>query len=542
MSRAYSDIAFTPAVRAMQTRMGSRANYALLDHTDERNDRLGPREAEFITARDSFYQATVSETGWPYAQFRGGPVGFLKVLDEKTLGYADFRGNVQYISVGNVANNDRVSIILMDYANRARLKIMGRVRLVGLDEDPALIANLESAHYRARVERGVIITVEAYDWNCPQHITPRFTEAEVSAATAPLREELAQLKARLAESHATIPSATQAEPPAALGKGPLALVIAGIRQLTLRVRAYELREPDGAKLPDVTPGAHIDVPVLLTNAVPAARGVDSTRRYSITAVSPEGDSYEIAVQREDNGSGGSLAAHRDYHLGMTLHCGMPGNDFELHTDNRPAVLIAGGIGITPIHSMAHTLARQGRSVTLHYAARSRREAALAQPLHAALGDAMTLYLGDSGEKLDVRLVISRAPAGSVFYVCGPSSLIEAVRMAARDGGIAEGRVRFERFAAAPVQATDRPIRVTLRRSGKIVDVGASQSVLDALQAAGVDAPASCRSGTCGTCAVKVLAGDPDHRDTALSAVEREQAGLMCICVSRAKSSTLSLDL
>lgn len=364
MSRAYSDIAFTPAVRAMQSRMGSRANYALLDHTDERNDRLGPREAEFITARDSFYQATVSETGWPYVQFRGGPVGFLKVLDEKTLGYADFRGNVQYISVGNVANNDP----------------------------------------------------------------------------------------------------------------------------------------------------------------------------------PEGDSYEIAVQREDNGSGGSLAAHRDYHLGMTLHCDMPGNDFELHTDNRPAVLIAGGIGITPIHSMAHTLARQGRSVTLHYAARSRSEAALAQPLHAALGDAMTLYLGDSGEKLDVRLVISRAPAGSVFYVCGPSSLIEAVRMAARDGGIAEGRVRFERFAAAPVQATDRPIRVTLRRSGKIVDVGASQSVLDALQAAGVDAPASCRSGTCGTCAVKVLAGDPDHRDTALSAVEREQAGLMCICVSRAKSSTLSLDL
>ena len=128
MSRAYSDIAFTPAVRNMQSRMGSRANYAPLDHTGDRRDELGPMEAEFIAARDSFYQATVSETGWPYVQFRGGPAGFLKVLDGKTLGYADFRGNMQYISVGNLANNDRVSIILMDYANRARLKILGRVR------------------------------------------------------------------------------------------------------------------------------------------------------------------------------------------------------------------------------------------------------------------------------------------------------------------------------------------------------------------------------------------------------------------------------
>jgi uncharacterized protein len=181
MSQAFSDIAFTPAVRAMQTRMGSRKNYAQLDESADRRDRLSQVEADFIGERDSFYQATVSETGWPYVQFRGGPAGFLKVLDEKTIGYADFRGNVQYISVGNVAGNDRVAIILMDYANRRRLKILGRVRIVELDEDPALIARLVLPSYRARVERGVIIRVEGYDWNCPQHITPRFTEAEWSA-------------------------------------------------------------------------------------------------------------------------------------------------------------------------------------------------------------------------------------------------------------------------------------------------------------------------------------------------------------------------
>ena len=163
MSRAYSDIAFTPGVRAMQQRMGSRANYAPLDRTSDRRDTLSEREAAFIEARDGFYQASVSETGWPYVQFRGGPVGFLKLLDDKTLGYADFRGNVQYISVGNLQADDRVSIILMDYANQARLKLLGRVRLVDAKEDPALIERLRMPGYRAAIERAVLITVEGYD-------------------------------------------------------------------------------------------------------------------------------------------------------------------------------------------------------------------------------------------------------------------------------------------------------------------------------------------------------------------------------------------
>lgn len=181
MSRAFSDIAFTPAVRNLQTRLGSRTHYAALDHSEDRRASLGDAEVEFITQRDGFYQATVGETGWPYVQFRGGPRGFLKVLDPNTIAYADFRGNVQYISVGNFQGNDRVSIILMDYANRARLKLLGRVRLVGVDEDPELISKLKSPNYRARIERAVVIRVEGFDWNCPQHITPRYTEEEFFA-------------------------------------------------------------------------------------------------------------------------------------------------------------------------------------------------------------------------------------------------------------------------------------------------------------------------------------------------------------------------
>ena len=194
MSRAYSDIAFTPAVRAMQTRMSSRSQYAPLDSADDLHDTLTAEKAEFISLRDGFYQASVSESGWPYVQFRGGPAGFLKVLDSRTIGYADFRGNVQYISTGNLQGNGRIALILMDYAKRRRLKIMGRAHLIDASDNPELMQRLELPGYRARIERAVLITVAAYDWNCPQHITRRFTEAEIEERIASLHAEIARLR------------------------------------------------------------------------------------------------------------------------------------------------------------------------------------------------------------------------------------------------------------------------------------------------------------------------------------------------------------
>ena len=199
MSIAFADIAFTPSVKAAQQRYGSRdANRSFELAEDARNE-LTERETRFIAARDSFYQATVSESSWPYVQHRGGPAGFLKALDARTLGYADFRGNVQYLSAGNVAVNARVSLILMDYANRRRLKLWGRARIVHATDDPALLAQLETPVYRGRVERAIVIRVEAVDWNCPQHITRRFTRAEVERQMAPLIEENCALKAQLAQ-------------------------------------------------------------------------------------------------------------------------------------------------------------------------------------------------------------------------------------------------------------------------------------------------------------------------------------------------------
>jgi len=202
MLHKYLEIASTPAVKAARERYGSAAQYAKLDGTlgsdgSVRNDRLGPAEAEFISGCDGFYVGTVSETGWPYVQFRGGPKGFLRVLNEHTLGFADFRGNRQYVSIGNVAVNDRVSLFLMDYAHQRRLKIFGRMQVVDARDDTALAEKLSVPGYPGRVESAVLIKVEAFDWNCPQHITPRFTEAEIGKELATLRAENDRLRLEL---------------------------------------------------------------------------------------------------------------------------------------------------------------------------------------------------------------------------------------------------------------------------------------------------------------------------------------------------------
>jgi predicted pyridoxine 5'-phosphate oxidase superfamily flavin-nucleotide-binding protein len=195
----YLDIATTPYVAAAQEHYGSAAQWARIGArggSDEaaRSQPLGPPELAFIAARDGFYLASVSETGWPYVQYRGGPAGFLSAVDETTLGFADFRGNRQYITTGNVQANDRVSLFLMDYAHRRRLKIFGHMRIIDAADDAALAERLAVPSYPGRVERLVLIAVEAFDWNCPQHITPRFTQAELETALVPVRDELAALR------------------------------------------------------------------------------------------------------------------------------------------------------------------------------------------------------------------------------------------------------------------------------------------------------------------------------------------------------------
>lgn len=190
---SFLDLATSESVMAVQREMGAAHLWA-----PGRNDRqftaFTANEKAFIGERDSFYMASASETGWPYIQYRGGPTGFLKVIDEVTLAFADFRGNRQYISVGNLDANDRLALILVDYPRRARLKILAHGERLALDAEPALSEQVIEPSYRGKPERIIRLRLAAFDWNCPQHIVPRFTEAEISRAMQPLHEELAALQ------------------------------------------------------------------------------------------------------------------------------------------------------------------------------------------------------------------------------------------------------------------------------------------------------------------------------------------------------------
>jgi predicted pyridoxine 5'-phosphate oxidase superfamily flavin-nucleotide-binding protein len=196
MARNFLQTMFTPGAKALQERAGSRASYARMAGAESgMPDALGDRETRFIAARNSFYMASVTEDGWPYVQHRGGPAGFMKVLDEHRIAFADYRGNRQYLSTANLLHDDRVALFLMDYPNRQRLKIIGHAHI---DDRPETIASLMAGEEAAVPERAFLIDVTGFDWNCPQHITPRYDEAEIKAAVAPLLRENEALRAELA--------------------------------------------------------------------------------------------------------------------------------------------------------------------------------------------------------------------------------------------------------------------------------------------------------------------------------------------------------
>jgi len=199
MDQNFTKLAFTESVKDVQKFYGTRRSYERIEQSGDKFV-LTPNEISFIELRDSFYIGSVGETGWPYVQFRGGPTGFLKVIDSTTIAYVDFRGNGQYISTGNIKHNNKVSLFLMDYPSKQRLKIWAESTIIGANDDPQLLEELRMEGYKAKLERIVVLKIQAYDWNCPQHIVPRYTQEQFDALMAPIVKENQQLNQALGES------------------------------------------------------------------------------------------------------------------------------------------------------------------------------------------------------------------------------------------------------------------------------------------------------------------------------------------------------
>ncbi|GGY77133.1 hypothetical protein GCM10011613_22060 [Cellvibrio zantedeschiae] len=314
----------------------------------------------------------------------------------------------------------------------------------------------------------------------------------------------------------------------------LALTVSRVRDLTPRIRAYELRSTTGEELPLVTAGSHIAIPVQL------ADGKTDVRHYSICSNPNQREFYEIAVLLEDNSRGGSQFIYNHFQTGTQIECALPTNNFHLHADASPAVLIAGGIGITPIMAIAHTLALRGRRFTLHYAGRHKKDMAFVPELENNFPRSLFFYDADEGKRLDLMNLLGDATSNTLFYACGPQKMLDDIETSARLLCIAKDRIQIEHFSA-PGSEQDTPLLLELAYSNKLIKVNANQPLLNAVRDAGVEVKFDCCVGDCGSCAVKVLEGEAEHRDHVLSDSQKSQ-GYMCLCVSRAKGEKLVIAL
>jgi ferredoxin-NADP reductase len=325
------------------------------------------------------------------------------------------------------------------------------------------------------------------------------------------------------------------------GEELLELTVAAVRPLTAQVTAFELRRPDGTALPGYLPGAHIKLRV-------AIDGAPAWRHYSLIDFEPaceQPHAYLIAVRREDpelGGRGGSLYLHRQVQAGHLLLARGPVNGFGLDPSHDEVLLIAGGIGITPLASMATALRAGGKSYALHYSGRSLDQLALLPQLQAAAGPALTLYADDNAaRRLDLRALLAACKPSQPIYTCGPKGMIDAVRAIALELGWPAELVRYELFVDAAAEAGDHAFEVELAQSGTRLQVAADTTILDAMLAAGLDPMFDCKRGECGVCAVPVLSGAIEHRDNCLTEAERASGKVIQICISRAKGNCLVLD-
>ena len=323
----------------------------------------------------------------------------------------------------------------------------------------------------------------------------------------------------------------------------LSLRVAETRQLNPLIRLLRLRADDGAALPGFAAGAHIRVQVSLPG------GATDWRHYSLINFATTRNAtdaptdYVIAVRREDEGRGGSRFMHEGLKQGDAIAVEPPKNDFPLHTGPGGSVLMAGGIGVTPLATMAARRRAEGAPVRMHYAGRSRELMAFLPELQALLGDDLRVHAdAEAGAPLDIDALLDTVPAGDRLYVCGPKFMLDAVLARTQARGWAHDSVHFELFTVPVAEAGDQPFEVVLAQSGQHFTVPAGQSILDCLIEHGCDPMFDCKRGECGVCAVPVIEGEIDHRDYVLTAREKAQGNVMQICISRAKGARLVLDL
>jgi hypothetical protein len=459
---------------------------------------LDDRQRNWIAAADTLFVASAHPGQGADASHRGGRPGFVQIVDDSRLRVPDYSGNSMFNTLGNFESYPHAGLAFLDFEQGRLLQLAGR-------------------------------PVIRWDLDDPQQHTGgtgRFWDFEVELWR---ESELSfQLQWELIDFSPFNPAPLE-------GEDQLVLQVVEVHQETDRTKRFRLRASDDAELPAFEPGAHLPV------SLPAAAdGELFLRHYSILSDPGERAYYDIAVLRESSSRGGSRYLHDTLGSGDPLIALPPKNAFPMHRSARHSILIAGGIGITPILSMLRQHVRDRDSFELHHSAQRWSDLVFRTDIEALAGDRANFYATreSDGSRIPLDDLLAAPEADTHVYVCGPRRLIVAVRDSARANGWNDEQIHFESFGAARL-SDDHAITVELVRSGKSINVPADRTILESLLVAGVDVPHECKRGECGLCATAFVEGEPDHRDLCLTPVERQQ--LLCVCVSRSKSDTLVLD-
>lgn len=455
-----------------------------------------------ISHADTFFVASAHPEQGLDASHRGGRPGFVEVLSPHRLRIPDFAGNNMFNTLGNFASFPRAGLVFPDFERNCILQLTGRPEVVWDEPDASGRTGGTGRFWEFEVESwreselALDLAWQFIDYS--PHIPQSVDDGNASQSTLSLRVEKAWM-------------------------------------VTGRVKGFELGALDGGPLPLFEPGAHLPVRVRDRN------GTWVERYYSLLSDPADRLRYCIGVLAEPEGRGGSLYLHNCVQPGELLQTRSPANAFPLEFEAAHNILLAGGIGITPLLSMLHALRAGGKSFELHYTARYTSDLAFRRAIEDLAGTHTHFYASaEPGmPRLDLRTVLNTPRPNTHVYVCGPRRMIVAVRELAKTCGWAPERIHFESFGGA-TSPDDREFTVSLARSGRSFRVPAGRSILDTLLEEGIAVPHDCRRGECLLCATRVLAGEPDHRDLCLSA--DEQAKSMCVCVSRARSNRLTLDL
>lgn len=467
-----------------------------------KGSRLGGEQISLIRASDTLFVASANPDHGVDASHRGGNPGFVKVLDDRHIRIPDYVGNSMFNTLGNLAIYPRAGVIFLDFERSRALQLTGQVNVLWDQDDP----EDETGGTRRYWD------LEIREWRetpLPRTFQWEFLDfSPFNPDTRPLRS----------------PDTTS-----------LKLRVTRIQRKTDRVKSFQLASLDGGRLPTFAAGAHLPVYIQIPN------GERLLRHYSILSSPEDLSHYEIAVLLEADGKGGSRALHELVNPGDVIDTESPRNNFPLSGNAHHSILIAGGIGITPILSMLRRLSSERASFEIHYAARTTAMLAYRDEVETLSNGQAHYYVseGDRARRLDLDRLLATPRPGVHVYVCGPQRMIQAVRELAARYAWNPGQIHFESFGARP-NADDREITIELAQSKRILTVPSSQTILDTLLDADVTVPWDCKRGECGMCVTGVLDGQPDHRDLCLTSDERRHS--MCVCVSRARTDKLVLEL